>query len=160
MNETKKDAIEAELALREKILAFKKKEQEFAREAWRRIGILSGVGFTLFLCAAIVAFGGWKIHTMLENGTIQEVAKSCKNVSPAKVEDHKSESKTMSTSVSANSTNVAHTDTQTTSLLKSESQTCPHSWSFNVALIMNGALVLSGLGVTTFLGIRLVGERE
>ena len=57
MDEADKKAIEEQLALRERVLAFKKKQQEFHRETWRRWGLFIGALVVFGLCGWVIYIG-------------------------------------------------------------------------------------------------------
>lgn len=162
MNEIEKAAIEEELALRDKFLAFKRKRQEFNRETWRRTGISMGVGFILLLCGAVILFGGWEIYHITNENVENEKPRECMNTNftliPLGTKGNKSGGKF--SLVATNGPLSVIDFPQKSIILKPELKSCPHSWVPNVALIMNGIFILTGLGVAIFLGVRLLGERE
>lgn len=162
MNETEKTSIETELSLREKLLSFKKKQQELNRETWRRIGTYMGFCFVLLFCMAVVVFGGMEIHHALHESIGKEDSQQCIDlkctITPLGAKEGTNESTTIP--ISTNNLGLILADSQKVVLFRPESTLCPHSWSPNIALIINGFLVLFGLGIMTFLSSRLLRERE
>lgn len=166
MNETEKENIEIELALQEKIVAFKKKKQDLHKETWRRVGVGMSIGFILLLCSIAVVFGVREIRTILEDGVAQEMAKSCTErklcdeIHLLQMNFINGESKTQTGAAQVTKDGSVFVLTGTQTPLVFQAKSCPHSWITNMALIVNGLLVLAGLGIATFLGSRLLSERE
>ena len=144
MNEDTIKAIEEQLRLRNERLALREKEFGLSAKKWRVRGTAFAIVVLLGICGMAVFFGGTGLGNL--SG---EINKPQSSASPGENPDTVDKQSPVKTSITppANSLTVVSPEKGKNVVVKAESNTISDKWPLMVAIIVNGVLVIVGLGV-------------
>jgi len=141
MNEHTIKAVEGQLRLRNERLALREKEFGLWAKKWRVIAIV----VLLLICGTVVFFGGMGLCKLSKDILSM---KNCDNDNPSQESKKDDTQKTTTYMVPSNSLAVVTPPAKGDAvILKPESKMVSDKWLLVVYVIVNGMLVLAGLGV-------------
>lgn len=167
MNEDTIKAIEEQLRLRNERLALREKEFGLSVKKWRSWGAAFAIVALLGICGMVVYFGGTELGNLSGEISNMSVKRQSENnegkkpkttpytpdgITPGKGIEQQPENnkETSQITLSDNNLVVVSPEKGKNVIVKAESNMISDKWALVVAVIVNGVLVIVGLGVAAF----------